>query len=409
MDTVVVAVFLFTYAGMALGRVPGLKLDRTGIALMAVVALLAAGKLDVRAMGAAVDLPTLLLLFALMIISAQFQLGGVYAALAARVAAAPGSGERLLALTILVAGGLSALLANDIICFAMTPVVAEGIRRRGMDPRPFLLGLVGAANAGSAMTLIGNPQNILIGQIGSLDFWRFLLACGVPGLLSLAVVYVTIRLTWRGALAHRPAETNRTPLPSPEPWQAAKGIFAVAALVLLFATPLPREIGALVIAGLLLASRRMSSREMIGLADWHLLLLFACLFIVTDAFANTGLAQKAVERLAEFGFFPDSIGVMAPMMLAASNTIGNVPAVMLILAVWPNPEPGSLYGLGLLSTLAGNFLLVGSLANIIVVERAATVGVRLSFLDFARAGIPMTLVTMALAALWLKGWGWMGW
>jgi Na+/H+ antiporter NhaD/arsenite permease-like protein len=179
--------------------------------------------------------------------------------------------------------------------------------------------------------------------------------------------------------------------------------------VLLFATPLPREIGALVIAGLLLASRRMSSREMIGLADWHLLLLFACLFIVTDAFANTGLAQKAVERLAEFGFFPDSIGVMAPMMLAASNTIGNVPAVMLILAVWPNPEPGSLYGLGLLSTLAGNFLLVGSLANIIVVERAATVGVRLSFLDFARAGIPMTLVTMALAALWLKGWGWMGW
>jgi Na+/H+ antiporter NhaD/arsenite permease-like protein len=409
MDTVVVAVFTFAYLGMALGRVPGLKLDRSGMALLAVVVLLASGRLQVRDLGAPVDVSTLLLLFALMIVSAQFQMAGVYGAVAARVAAAKGSPQRLLALTVGVAGLLSAVLANDIIVFAMTPIVVDGVRRRGLDPRPFALALAGAANAGSAMTVIGNPQNILIGQIGNLDFWRFLLACGVPGLLSLGFVWAAVRLTWAKALAAPPAAEPPAPPPPVNAWQTTKGVAAVAGLVLLFATPLPREVGALVIAGLLLTSRRMSSREMIGAVDWHLLLLFACLFIVTDTFANTGLAQAAVEQLANQGLFPDRLGIMAPLMLAGSNTIGNVPAVMLILAVWPTPDPGPMYGLALLSTLAGNLLLVGSLANIITAERAASAGLRLSFLDFARSGIPMTLATMAIALAWLWLGGWVGW
>jgi len=409
MEPFVITVFVLTYLGMAFGSVPGLKLDRTGIALMAVVVLLLSGRVSVRAMGSSIDVPTLLLLFALMIVSAQFQLAGVYDAVAARVARAPGSPRRLLALVIVAAGGLSAVLANDVVCFAMTPVVALGIRARGLDPRPFLLGLVGAANAGSAATLIGNPQNILIGQVGGLDFWNFLAACAVPAILSLGVVYLAIVWIWRAELEHGAA---LPPAADPVPlnrWQAAKGVGALIGLALLFAAPLPREVGAMVIAGLLLASRRMSSREMIGSVDWHLLLLFACLFVVTGAFADTDLARLWVEGLAERGWFPDTLDTMVPLSLLASNSIGNVPAVMLILAVWHTPDPGALTGLALLSTLAGNFLLVGSMANIIVAERAASVGTRLGFLDFARAGVPMTLVSMAVAVAWLWGWGWMGW
>ena len=409
MDTFVILVFLATYLGMAFGSVRGLKLDRTGIALLAVVVLLLSGKVGVKAMGSSIDVPTLLLLFALMIVSAQFQLAGVYGTVAARVAAASGSPRRLLALVIVVAGGLSAVLANDVVCFAMTPIIAEGIRRRGLDPRPYLLGLVGAANAGSAATLIGNPQNILIGQVGGLDFWSFLAACAVPAALSLAVVHVTLCLVWKRELAAAPGELDTGHLPHLNRWQAAKGIGALVGLLLLFAAPLPREVGAMVIAGLLLASRRMSSREMIGLVDWHLLLLFACLFVVTGAFADTDLARQWMEGLAEHGLFPDNLRAMLPLALAASNTIGNVPAVMLILAVWPTPDAGALTGLALLSTLAGNFLLVSSMANIIVAERAAAAGARLSFGDFARAGIPMTLATMAIAMAWLRGGGWMGW
>ncbi|NFV81834.1 anion transporter [Magnetospirillum aberrantis] len=409
MDTLILSVFAFTYAGMALGRVPGFKLDRTGIALLGLVALLAGGAVDLEHAGAAINMPTLLLLFALMIVSSQFQEAGFYGAVAARVAAAKGSSDRLLAVTIAVGGGLSAVLANDIVVFAMTPIVAEGVRRRGLDPRPFLLGLAGGANAGSAMTIIGNPQNILIGQVGDLDFWRFLLACGVPGLLSLGVVFWVVRWTWRGALQAVPAPIVPQPMPRPDLFQTGKGVVAILFLMALFATDLPREVGALIIAAFLLLSRRLASRDMIGAVDWHLLVLFACLFVVTDAFSATEFAAQGAEMLAETGWMPHRLGVMAPMMALASNTIGNVPATMLILSVWPFGDPGPMYGLALLSTLAGNLLLVGSLANIIVVERAARAGVRVGFLDFARAGIPMTAATMALACGWLWLGGWMGW
>lgn len=408
MDGLILAVFVATYAGMALGRVPGLKLDRTGIALMAVVALLASGRLPVSAMGRAVDMPTLLLLFALMIVSAQFAAAGFYRAAASRITAAKGSPTRLLALTVIVAGGLSALLANDIIAFAMTPVIVEGVRRRGLDPRPYLIALAGAANAGSAMTVIGNPQNILIGQSGGLDFWRFLTACAPPALAALGIVYAVVRWQWRDALTASGPSAPLAPLPA-DGLQTAKGYFALAVLVALFATDLPRETGALLIAAWLLASRRLASRDMIGAVDWHLLLLFACLFIVTDAFASTGLAARGIDWLAMHGLLPDTLSVMAPLALAMSNTIGNVPAVMLVLSVWPSPGEGALYGLALLSTLAGNLLLIGSLANIIVAERAAGVGARLGFRDHARSGVPITVLSMAVAAAWLALAGWMNW
>lgn len=409
MDDLILTVFALTYLGMALGRVPWLRLDRTGMALLGVVALLGTGALDLDQAGAAVDMPTLLLLFALMIVSSQFQEAGFYGLVASRVAAAKGSTDRLLLLTIVVGGLLSAVLANDIVVFAMTPIVAEGIRGRGLDPRPFLLGLAGGANAGSAMTIIGNPQNILIGQVGGLDFWRFLLACGVPGLLSLGVVFWAVRQVWRPQLTAEPLPQPPMPMPKADAWQTGKAVAAVLFLLALFATDMPREVGALIIAGFLLLSRRMASRDMIGAVDWHLLVLFACLFVVTDAFSGTAFAARGAEILAESGLMPHRLSVMAPLMLAASNTIGNVPATMLILSVWPLGEEGPLYGLALLSTLAGNLLLVGSLANIIVAERAGRAGVRLTFLDFAKAGIPMTVATMALAMGWLWAWNWMGW
>lgn len=409
MDTLILSVFALTYLGMAIGRVPGLRLDRTGIALLGLVALLGGGAVDLEHAGPAINMPTLLLLFALMIVSSQFQEAGFYGTVAARVAAARGSSHRLLLLTVVVAGLLSAVLANDIVVFAMTPIVAEGIRRRGLDARPFLIGLAGGANAGSAMTIIGNPQNILIGQVGGLNFWKFLLACGVPGLLSLGVVYWAVRWTWAKALTVDPTPIVPQPMPRPDPWQTGKGVAAVIFLLALFATDMPREIGALIIAAFLLMSRRLASRDMIGAVDWHLLVLFACLFVITDTFASTGFAGQGAEWLAESGWMPHRLSVMAPLMGIASNTIGNVPATMLVLSVWPIAEPGPLYGMALLSTLAGNLLLTGSLANIIVAERAGRAGVALSFMDFARAGIPMTLATTALAMAWLWAGQWMGW
>ncbi len=404
----IVAVFIVTYIGMATGQVPGLKLDRAGIALLAVVLLLARGAIQVGDIGRAVDAATMLLLFALMIISAQFSAAGFYDWCAARITSASRSPTVLLVVTVLVAGGLSAILANDIVVFAMTPLLCRGLVARGLDARPFLIALACAANAGSAATVIGNPQNILIGQAGGLDFWRFLLVCAPPALAAMAVTIGVVRWQWRGALS-----ANTRPATAPavrfDVFQTDKGLLAVVALILLFTTDWPREIGALVIAGFLLLSRKLSSRDMVGAVDWHLLLLFACLFTVTAAFAATGYTEAAFHWAQAQGFLPDRLSVLGPLSLLISNTVGNVPAVILLLTVWPSPTPQALYGLALLSTLAGNFLIVGSLANIIVAERAAGVGVRLRFWDHARSGVPVTLLTMAVAMLWLFLGGWLPW
>jgi len=400
MTPIILIIFALTYVGMAVGRVPGLKVDRTGIALLAVVVLLASGAIQVADLGRAIDAPTLLLLFALMIISAQFGAAGFYDWCAARIASAQRGPTVLLAMTVGIAGGLSAVLANDIVVFAMAPLLCRGLKARGVDPRPYLIALACAANAGSAATLIGNPQNILIGQTGFLDFWKFLLICAPPAIVSLLIIIVVLRLQWHSELAPPPLAARAIEAKL-DMWQADKGLLAVLALVLLFSTDWPREIGALVIAAFLLMSRRLASRDIVGTVDWPLLVLFACLFTVTLSFTSTGYGDAALHWLQANDLLPNKLSVLAPLSLVGSNTIGNVPAVILLLTVWVAPPPEALYGLALLSTLAGNFLIVGSLANIIVVERAQTAGVKLSFLDHARSGVPITLLTMALATGWL--------
>jgi Na+/H+ antiporter NhaD/arsenite permease-like protein len=189
--------------------------------------------------------------------------------------------------------------------------------------------------------------------------------------------------------------------------QTIKGVVATVALLAVFATSVPREIGALVIAALLLANRKFTSRTMIAAVDWPLLLLFACLSGITGALAHTGIPLAGITWLREHALLPDSLAVLTPLTLLMSNTIGNVPSVILLTQIWSTPPQGALYGLALLSSLSGNLLLIGSLANIIVAERAAAFGVRLSFGEYAKVGVPVTVLSMAVAVLWLGLAGWM--
>jgi Na+/H+ antiporter NhaD/arsenite permease-like protein len=400
MPSFVLAVFALCYIGMALGRLPGFKVDRTGIAMIAAVVLVAAGAEPLERLADAVHFPTLLLLGGLMIVSARFGAAGIYEAASAWIARQAGRPIRLLAFTVVIGGAMSAFLVNDIVVFAMTPLLCAGIARRGLDPRPFLFGLAAASNAGSAATLIGNPQNILIGQAGGLDFWAYLAVAAPPAVLALTVSFGAVALVWREALARQPAAApvERAPV---DRGQATLCGIALVALLALFATPMPREIAALLVAAVLVVSRTLSSRMFFEEIDWPLLILFAALFVVNDALAATGLADRAVAWLAAEGVLPDRAAMLAPVALVLSNTIGNVPAVVMILKLWPGIAEGTLVGLAILSTLAGNLFLVGSLANLIVAERAASAGVRLSFRDHAKAGVPLTLVSMAAAVAWL--------
>ncbi len=402
MDTTILVIFALVYLGMLLGEIPGLALDRSGVALLGAIALVATEKVTVGQAWNAVDVPTIALLLGLMVVSAQFRLGGFYAQVSRWLADHPAPPAGLLALLIAVVGLLSALLANDIVCLAMAPIIAAGCARRGRDPVPFLLALAAAANVGSAATLIGNPQNMLIGQALRLPFAGYLLDALVPSVLGLGLVWAVIALMYRGRWEKQVtlARTEQRDLKFNR-WQTTKGLLVLGALVLVFLfAPVPREAAALTAAGLLLLSRRMASRDILGQVDWHLLVLFIGLFVVNHALLQSGMTERAVAGLRNGGVDLSRAPWLFGVTAALSNLVSNVPAVMLLLpAAGTHPQAGPL--LALSSTLAGNLLIVGSIANIIVVDQAERLGVKVSWREHARVGIPITLLTLAAAATWL--------
>ncbi|MBF0496471.1 MAG: anion transporter, partial [Deltaproteobacteria bacterium] len=192
-------------------------------------------------------------------------------------------------------------------------------------------------------------------------------------------------------------EPVETPLNS---WQTTKGSIILLALIGAFlAAPWPREILALTAAGALLCSRRMQSREMLGLIDWQLLVLFLALFVVNYAMKSSGNLELVQSGLDAGGIRLENPAWLFGICVVLSNLVSNVPAVMLLLPSATHPIAGPV--LALSSTLAGNLFIVGSLANIIVVDQAATLGVNISWREHARVGIPVTILTLALAAGWL--------
>lgn len=403
---IVLLILILTYAGMVAGRVPRLQVDRTGIALLAVIALLVTGQMTLDDFGSNVDMPTLALLFAMMIISAQFAESG-FIDLCAREFTSRGHGNTvLLALTVAVAGGLAAVLANDILIITIAPLLLVGARARGLDPRPFAIALAAATNAGSAATLIGNPQNMLLGSVGRLGFTKFILICFVPAMFALVTVFVVVWLQWRGRMDAEsdPANPAQLPIVNSHPFdrnQAIKGGVALLALLLLFLTSLPRELGALMIAALLLANRKITSRTMIAAVDWPLLLLTACLFAITGELNQSGLAAQLMAFFGAHNLLPNGLVPLTIFSVVTSNAIGSLPAAMLLLQIWPLPPAHVLYGLALLSTLAGNLLLSGSLTNVLIAERAERMGAPLTFRDYARAGVPIAMISLAFAIFWL--------
>lgn len=401
--TVIILVFAFVYLGMILGRFPGLAMDRTGIALIGAIILLTGERIELTDAWHAVDVPTIGLLFGLMVLSAQFRLGGLYTVITRRIVVAEVTPPALLAIIIAVCGLLSALLANDIVCLAVAPLLVESCARRRLNPMPFLLGLACASNIGSAATLIGNPQNMLIGQKLRMSFGGYLLDGLVPAILGLAAAWaILVRLTRGRWEADTPL--HHVEAPRFNPYQSGKGTVILIALVIAFlATPIPRELIALAAAGVILTSRKMHSRRMLGLVDWDLLVLFISLFIVNEALESTGALTLVIERLNAMHVDLGNMGWLFAITAILSNLVSNVPATMLLLpAASAHGDPhlaGSV--LALSSTLAGNLFIAGSIANIIVVEQAGRLGVHIGWREHARAGVPVTLATLLIAAGWL--------
>ena len=408
MDYLGVIIFAISYIGIALGRIPGFQLDRTGVALLGAMLMILTATIEIDTAIMAIDYSTLILLFGLMILSAQFRLGGFYTLIALKSAQSFNKAQSFMGMLILISASLSAVLSNDVICLALSPVVIEISRKRGWKPLPFLLALAASSNIGSAATLIGNPQNMYIAQRASLDFADFMLWCLPPVLLSLVILFY-----WaiRENLTDDSLQTDAPPIEESStlslergapynPYETQKGIVVLLAMVTLFFTSVPREITILGIASILLMSRTLASRRFLAYVDWSLLILFIALFILIEGFQATGGLDAAYQWLAD-----RNVDLYAPLTfsmisIVLSNLVSNVPAVMLLMAKMPEGIVSLQYLLSITSTLAGNLILIGSIANLIVAEQASKDGISFSFKNHFTWTAPIAIVSIVLAYLW---------
>lgn len=404
LDTTILIVFVISYFGVALGRIPGLALDRTGIALLGAMAMVSFGAMHTEEALRAIDIPTILLLYGLMVLSAQFRLAGFYTWTALKITGWLDHPRRFLFALMVTTAVFSAVLANDIVCLAFTPVLTVTLARKSLNPVPFLIAVCVASNIGSAATIIGNPQNMLIGQVGKLDFLDFFLWNIPVVILSLVGAYGLIVLFSR----------NRTVLKKPlmeealaENWpsfdghQARKGLFYTALLIAFFFTPIPRHVTALGVAGCLLCSRRMKTRSILGLVDWHLITLFCSLFILVGAVEKAGLPQLLMAGVNHHAAHITDPYLLTLISVILSNVTSNVPAVMLLSKFLPAKAETLWYVLAASSTFAGNLVTLGSIANLIVIEEAAVHGVSISFKEHARYGVPITVMSLTILCAWI--------
>lgn len=399
MEFWLLAVFCLVYLGMVLGNLPGLALDRTGIALLGAIAFITLKDLSLQQAVADIDISAIAILFSFMIISAQFYYSGFYTYVASRVERYTIRPSSFLFLLIIVAGTLSAVLINDIVCLAMTPLLIRICLKKKLNPIPFLLGLACGSNIGSAITLIGNPQNMLIGQVLHMPFGEYSLYALVPCLIGWIIAWAVI--TWQTKESWY-LENHEVEFESPtfDRWQSSKGVLAILVLLGLFLFfNVPRDHISLAVAGFLLLSRRMASHMMLSFIDWQLLVLFIGLFIVNYEFNRTDMMASFLQLLQS-----SHIDLSAPVWLYSvsailSNIISNVPAVMLLLPFAQNHFDGAL--LALSSTLAGNMFIVGSIANIIVITQAANFGIHLSWKKHFASGFPISIFTLVVAAIWI--------
>ena len=399
----ILIILVVTYAGIALGHVPGLKLNRTGIALLGAIGMMIFGRVTTAEVVSYINWPTIFLLFGFFVISAQLRLSGFYHLVAEGISARLGHPAQFLLILMVVTAGLSAFLNHDIVCFVFTPIVGAALLRKQLNPIPFLVALAIASNVGAAATLIGNPQDMMIGQVAHLSFGGYMLWSIAPVLFALGCSYGII---WM--MSHKNIQSS-APAPKDsdqeaEPLDKAhmiKGLVILVVVVGLFFSPLPKEVIALAAAAIHIASPKFRTEDLLGLIDWPVLVLFMGLFVVTGSFQSTGYGNQAVQWLAHGGFNLNAPHTLILTTTVLSNLINNSAAVMLLLKVLDLSHPATAYILAMANSFGGSLIVIGSVSNIIVVQQAQQMGITIGFRDFVRLSIPVTLVALGGLFLWV--------
>ncbi len=391
-------VFAIGYLVFALGKLPGMKIDRPGMAIIGAVLMVAFGVVSAAEALRSIDFATLVLLFSMMLVVGCLRLAGFFEWITEHLVARL-SPHNLLPATIFITGALSAFFVNDIICLVMVPFALTAARRMGLKPLPYLLAVATAANIGSVATITGNPQNMLIGSFSGLSYRDFLLHLGPVALIGMLLDWLVIRLLCgapHGAAAAAPAEPPHMHLR-----ELRKPAIVIALVLAGFLSGVPPAMMAALGAALMLITRTREPRLVYDEVDWGLLVFFVGLFLIVGGAERAGLTDDLATIAARLNL--QNAGILTGLTALLSNIVSNVPAVMLLKSLVPsfhNPRTGWMV-LAMASTLAGNLTITGSVANLIVVERARDEA-HIGFWDYSRVGIPVTLLTLAV------GWAWLG-
>ncbi|HZI42141.1 MAG TPA: anion transporter [Gemmatimonadaceae bacterium] len=403
------AILIITYLLIAAQGLPQLRLTRPAASLLGAVAMVTIGGLALQDAYAAIDMNVIVFLLGVLLLTAYLELGGFFEWVAARIVRYAHAPASLLGVVVAVSGLLSAFFVNDTICLVLPPLVLAVVRPLGLRPLPYLLGIALGSNVGSAMTPTGNPQNMLIGVASGIPFARFVALLALPSLGGLAIVYGILRIVHRRDLVAPPRRlTTQTPVAAEHPFD---GVLVTKALVLFggalvaWLAGLSMPLVAICAAALLIAVARRDPSEAFANVEWELLLFFAALFVVMRGVRDVPLIQDltstSVTHLS--GARLHDAGVVTAAMLALSNLVSNVPAVILWLPIVPRTAHPDFVWLvmAMSSTFAGNLTLIGSMANLIVAERASARGEHIGFVDYLKVGVPVTIATMLWGILWI--------
>jgi Na+/H+ antiporter NhaD/arsenite permease-like protein len=393
------AVFVACYVVFALGKFPGMKIDRPGMAIIGAVLMFALGALRPADALRYVDLGTIVLLFSMMLLVAYLHTAGFFDWLTEIVVAGL-KPRHLLPTVIFLSGLLSAFFVNDIICLAMVPLVLTVCRKMGLKPVPYLLAVATASNIGSVATITGNPQNMLVGSISRIGYRDFLWHLGPVAIAGLFMAWLVLwRIYGREGLEEAHAIV-RAEMPEVNAAGLLKPGIVVALVLAGFLAGLAPPYVAAVGAAMMLITRTREPRLVYDEVDWGVLIFFVGLFLIVGGAENAGMTA-ALLRLGKM-LNLQNVGIFTVVTAALSNLVSNVPAVMVLKEAVPgfsHAHAGWLT-LAMASTLAGNLTITGSVANIIVVERARGEA-KITFGEYFRAGLPITVLTMGFGYLWL--------
>lgn len=394
-------IFLASYLVFALGKFPGLKIDRPGAGIIGAVGMVAFRIVPPSDALRFIDFPTLVLLFSMMLIVGTLHLVGFFEWNAEMVLRRL-KPSRLLPAIVLTSGVLSALFVNDIVCLVMVPFVLSITRRLNLKPAPYLLAVATASNIGSVASITGNPQNMLIGSFSRISYRVFLVHLGPVAVMGLLLDWLVLHWAYMRGVEHPSEVKGAIPLPALDLSRLAKPVIVVTLVLIAFFAGVPPAMAAALGAAALLVSRTLEPRKLYDEVDWGLLVFFVGLFVIVGGAGNAGIVAEFM-KVAE-GWNLHKPGVFTVAVALLSNIVSNVPAVMLLKSMIPSfPDPHTAWlVLAMASTLAGNLTITGSIANIIVVESAKP-ETKIGFWEYSRVGLPITVVTL------IAGWVWLSW